>query len=143
MSPLARPYCMDVPGSIYELAPCFAAMCDDVVVVLEDAVREPVVAHELPHILDRVQLGRPGRQFEERDVLWNIEFWRRMPACLVEQDDSVGAGIDFGADERKVLVHGMGVGIGHDQPRPLSLGRADGTEDVGPFGALILGRGRA
>jgi hypothetical protein len=66
-----------------------------------------------------------------------------MPACLVEQDDSVGAGIDFGADERKVLVHGMGVGIGHDQPRPLSLGRADGTEDIGPFGALILGRGRA
>jgi hypothetical protein len=36
-----------------------AAVSDDVVVVGEDAVREPVVAHELPDVLDRIELERP------------------------------------------------------------------------------------
>jgi hypothetical protein len=33
---------------------------DDVVIGCEDAVRQPVVAHELPDILDRVELRRAG-----------------------------------------------------------------------------------
>ena len=33
-------------------------MIDDVVIGLEDAVGEPVVAHELPYVLDRIELGR-------------------------------------------------------------------------------------
>src|SRR5580704_15652648 len=43
-------------------------MVEDVVVGLEDAVREPIVAHELPDVLDRIELGRFRRQRQERDV---------------------------------------------------------------------------
>lgn len=53
----------------------------------------------------------------------------------------MGAGIDGGADLGEMQGHGMGVGIGHDQPSALALLRADGTEDVGPLGALVV-RGR-
>ena len=43
-------------------------MGDDVVVALEDAVREPVVAHELPDVLDRIELGRARRRGQDGDV---------------------------------------------------------------------------
>jgi hypothetical protein len=32
-------------------------MIEDVVIRFEDAVREPIVAHELPDVLDRIELG--------------------------------------------------------------------------------------
>ena len=43
-------------------------MVDDVVVGIEDAVGQPVVAHELPDVLDRIELGRAWRQGENSDV---------------------------------------------------------------------------
>lgn len=45
--------CHDLPRLIGELVPGLPAVVDDVVVGDEDAVGEPVVAHELPDILDR------------------------------------------------------------------------------------------
>ena len=43
------------PGLFDELVPSGAAVFDDVVIVSEDAVRQPVVPHELPNVFDRVQ----------------------------------------------------------------------------------------
>jgi hypothetical protein len=43
-------------------------MVDEIVVVFEDAVREPVVAHKLPDVLDRVELGAFRRQSNHGDV---------------------------------------------------------------------------
>ena len=43
-------------------------MIEDVVVGFEGAVRQPVVAHELPDVLDRVELGAFGRQRHEGDI---------------------------------------------------------------------------
>ena len=63
----------DAPGLIGEFVPGFAAMVDDVVVGFEDAVGEPVVAHELPDVFGRVQLRTFGRQRHERDVLRHDE----------------------------------------------------------------------
>ena len=40
--------------SIDELVPSVAAVIDDVVVGFEHPVGEPVVAHQLPDVLDRV-----------------------------------------------------------------------------------------
>ena len=54
MGPLAAANGHDAPRLSDKLLPGLAAMIDDVVVGLEDAVRQPVVAHELPDILDRV-----------------------------------------------------------------------------------------
>ena len=46
-----------LPRHIDELVPGEATVIEDVVVGFEDPVREPVVAHELSNIFDRVQLG--------------------------------------------------------------------------------------
>src|SRR2546428_12453106 len=55
-------------------------MVEDVVVGFEDAVREPIVAHELPDVLDRIELGRFRRQRQERDVVWDGKPLRDMPS---------------------------------------------------------------
>src|SRR5258705_11448891 len=43
-------------------------MVDEIVVGFEDAVGEPVVAHELPDVLDRVELWALRRQQNDGDV---------------------------------------------------------------------------
>ena len=66
-------------------------MGDDVVVSLEDPVREPVVAHELPDVLDGVQLWRARWQGQERDVPGHDERAGEMPACPVEDEKRVAS----------------------------------------------------
>jgi hypothetical protein len=56
MCPIAQSEGHDSPREVDELVPGVTAMVDDVVVGLEDAVGEPVVAHELPCV--RVSLGK-------------------------------------------------------------------------------------
>jgi hypothetical protein len=57
MSPNSESNRHDPPRLVDKLVPSEAAMVDDVVVGFEDAVREPVVTHELPDVFDRVQFG--------------------------------------------------------------------------------------
>ena len=49
-----------------------------------------VVAQELPDVLDWVELWRPGRQWQEGDVVRNDECPGEMPARLVEDENGVG-----------------------------------------------------
>jgi hypothetical protein len=63
-------------------------MVEDVVVGFEDAVREPIVAHELPDVLDRIELGRFRRQQQERDVVWDGKPLRDMPSRLIKNRGS-------------------------------------------------------
>jgi hypothetical protein len=58
----------DAPGLIDQVVPSLAAMIDEIVVGFEDAVGKPVVAHELPDILDRIELGAFWRQRNDGDV---------------------------------------------------------------------------
>jgi hypothetical protein len=51
MRPVAEDDGDDFPGLIDEIVPGGAAVIKDVVVGLEDAAREPIVAHELPDAL--------------------------------------------------------------------------------------------
>ena len=67
MGPIAHADRHDCPGPIDELVPGLAAMLDDIVIGCEDAVRQPVIAHELPDILHRVELGRAGREQDDGD----------------------------------------------------------------------------
>src|SRR6202011_1837737 len=64
-------------------------MVEDVVVGFEDAVREPIVAHELPDVLNRIELGRFRRQRQERDVVWDGKPLRDMPSRLIKKKDGV------------------------------------------------------
>lgn len=68
MRPLAEADGHDAPGLVDELVPSLAAVIDEIIVGFEDAVGEPVVAHELPDILDRVELGAFWRQGDNGDV---------------------------------------------------------------------------
>jgi len=54
---------------------------EDVVVEFEDAVREPVVAHVLPNVLDEVEFRRTLGEEDRRPVFRHAEFRRRMPTC--------------------------------------------------------------
>ena len=89
-------------------SPGLAAQRDDVFVGFEDPVRQPVVAHELPDILHRVQLGRSWRQRQDGDVVGDRQLGRQVPTGLItrqrQDGDVVGdrptglAGIDGGTD---------------------------------------------
>ena len=76
MRPLAGPDGHDAPGLVDELVPCLTAMIDEIVVGFEDTVGEPVVAHKLPEVLDRVELGAFWRQGDNGDVGWHDESCR-------------------------------------------------------------------
>jgi hypothetical protein len=138
MSPIAQPYGHDAPGLVAQAVPCFAAQIDDLVVGFEDAIGEPVVAHELPDVLDRVQFGCFGGQRQDGDVVGKIEFAGGVPSGLVDDEDGMGAGIDGGADLGQMGVHRLGVAPGPDQADGLALGRTDGAEDIGRLGSLIV-----
>ncbi len=74
-----------------ELVPSLTAEGDDLVIGLEDPVGQPIVAQELPDVLDRVQFGRFWRQEHERDVFGNHKLLGGVPAGLIEEDDAMGA----------------------------------------------------
>ena len=62
-----------------------------------------------------------------------------MPSGLIDNHHRMGARIDGLADLGQMRRHRRDVTPGHDQPGALALGGADGAEDVGPFGALVVG----
>ncbi len=74
-----------------EPAPGLAAEGDDLVVGLVDPVRGPIGAHELPEVLDRVQLGRSWRQGQQRDVFGRREFLGSVSTGLGEDENGAGA----------------------------------------------------
>lgn len=138
MRPFAVSDGHDAPGLVDELVPSLAAVVDDVVVGGEDPVRQPVVAHELPYVLDRVELGALGRQRDDADVAGNLELAGGVPSGLIHQHDRVSAGRDGSRYLGQVQGHGLGVAKGQNQPSALAMFRADRAEDIGRFCPLIL-----
>ena len=53
MRPFAHPDGFDAGGLVDRLVLGITALIDDVVTGSEDAVREPVIPHELPDVFDR------------------------------------------------------------------------------------------
>ena len=68
MRPLAQADGHDFPRAVEERIPSVATVIDDIIVGFEDAVREPVVAHILPDIFDRVEFRAFRRQRDNGDV---------------------------------------------------------------------------
>ena len=140
MRPLAQSDGHDAPRLVDELVPSIAAMVDEIVVGFEDTIRKPVVAHELPDVLDRVELRAFRRQGENGDIGGNDQSRRQVPAGLIDEDDGMSSWCDRLGDFREVQVHRLGVAGRQDQGRALALFWADGTEDIGGGGALVTGR---
>jgi hypothetical protein len=113
---------------------------DEIIIGFEDTIGEPVVAHKLPDVFNRVELGAFRRQGDDGDVGWHNEARRHVPASLVNQKNSVCAGRNGLGDLHEMQVHRLGIAGGQDQGRTLALFRADRTEDIGGGGTLIAGR---
>ena len=60
MCPVTQADGHDAPRLIDEGVPGMAAVVEQVIIGYEDPVGEPVVAHELPEVFDRVQFGALG-----------------------------------------------------------------------------------
>jgi hypothetical protein len=60
----------DFPRLIDQGVPGVATVIDDVIEGFEDAVRQPVLAHELPDVFLAVELWGAPRQRQKRDVAW-------------------------------------------------------------------------
>ena len=131
-----------MPRLVDELVPSLAAEVDDVVVGGKDPVRQPVFAHELPDVLDRVEFGALGRQRDDADVVGDLELASGVPSGLIHQDDCMSARRDGKRYLGKVQRHGFGVAEGQDQSGALAAFRADCAEDIGRFCPLILWRRR-
>ena len=109
MGPLSDSDRHDEPGAIDQFIPVEAAMIDDVFVAGEDAVREPVVAHILPNVLNWIELGRLGREGDERDVFGRLQRRGDVPPRPVDEHDGVGAGFHCQRDLMEMQFHGLGV----------------------------------
>ena len=137
--PLAQANRHNLPGLIDEAVPRFAAMVDEVVVGVENPVRQPVVAQELPDVFDRVQLRAFRGQRHERDGGRHDEMARQVPSGLVQEENGMLAGRNLGRDLGQVQGHRLGVATGQDERCTFAVVRAYGSEDVGRGGALIVG----
>ena len=121
-------------------------MIDDVVVRCEDPVGQPVVAHELPDVLDRpfdftqecIELGTFGWQRDNADVAGHLELAGHVPARLIHQHDSVGAGCHGERYLGEMQRHGLSVAERQDQTGSFAKLGADRAKDIGRFGPLVL-----
>ena len=109
MRPAAQADGHDARGLFDEVIPGEVALIEDVGVGFEDAVRQPVVAHELPGILDRIEFGALRGQRQQGDVGWDDERTGAMPPRLIEEQDGVGARRDSGGYLRQVQGHPLGI----------------------------------
>ena len=140
MRPIAQSDGHDDPRLIDELVAGVAAVVKDVVVGQEDAVGEPVVADELPDVLDGIEFGAFRRERHEGEVGRYGKVVRQMPSRLVEQEHGVATRRDGGGDLGQMQVHRRGIAPRQDERRTFAQRGADGTKDVGGSGALIRWR---
>ncbi len=138
MGPLSDSDRHDEPGAINQFIPVEAAMIDDVFVAGEDAVREPVVAHILPNVLNWIELGRLGREGDERHVFGQLQLRSDVPPRPVDEHDGVGAGLHGERDLLEMQFHRLGVAKRQDKTGRLAERGTDGAEDVGRGGSLIF-----
>src|SRR5512145_820523 len=132
----------DFPGLIDESVPGVAAVIDHVVVAFEDAVRKPVLTHELPDVFLGIEFGRARRQRQQRDVAWDLERCGAMPAGLIEEEDGMGTGSDPGGDLVEMKLHGFGIAVRQYDGGASAALRAYCPEQVGGLGPLIVGGSR-
>jgi len=140
MCPLAPTYGHDARRLIDELVPSFAAVVDDVFVRCEDAVGEPVVAHVLPYVLDRIEFRAFWRQRDDADIAGHIELVGHVPASLIHQYGRVSTRRHGKRYLGEMKRHGLGIAEWQDQAGSLAQLRADRAEDIGRFRPLVLGR---
>jgi hypothetical protein len=138
MGPFPRSDRHDEPRAFNQFVPAETAMIENVFIVGEDPVGEPILAHVLPDVLDRIELGGFGRQGNERDVFRHVQLRGDMPPGLIHEQNGVSAGVDGKRDLLEVQRHGLCVAGRHDEAGRLAERGTDSAEDIGRGGSLIL-----
>jgi hypothetical protein len=138
MRPIADAERHDAPGMIDELVPSIGAMIDDIRVGTEHSVGQPVVAHELPDILDGVQFRTFRRQRQERDVGRHIQAIGLVLTRLLDQHHGVRARRDGDGDLGEMQVHRGNIASRQDEGCSLAILRANCAKDVGGGRALVV-----
>ena len=90
-----------------------------------------------PHALDRVQLGRVGRQRHQRDIGWHGAGALVVPAGLIEHHRDVLVIADGRSEAVEEHLHRLGIHVRHDERKGVVGSWLDGCEDVGEREALI------
>ena len=126
-----------------EIFPGLATGIDDGLICFVDADRQIVFAQVLPDVFDGVHFGGEWRLFDECKIWRDDKCPAGMPSGTVENDDAMGSRRYAGGDCGEMLVHRVGVGIRHDDGRTCGAGRADSTENIGPFVTGVLRFARA
>ncbi len=132
------------PGLVGKVVPGECAEVDDLVIRAEDTVRQPVLSHELPDVLDGIEFGAFWRKGQQGDVAGNVQLPGGMPTGLVEHQHGMRAGLDGLRYLGEVQRHRLCIAPGQDKAGALAQGRTDRAEDVRRLRALVLrGRGPA
>src|ERR1700755_618404 len=142
MSPIAEADRHDDPGLGDELVPGVAAVIEDSTIGGEDWVGEPVVAQELPEVLDRVQLRAFWRQRQQGEVGWYDEVVRQVPSRLIEQQHGVRPRRYRLGDLGQMQVHRCGVAAWQNEGCAFALSGTDRAEYICRGGWLIAWRRR-
>ena len=103
---------------------------------------EPLFEVE-PQSLDRVQLGRVGRQRHQCDVVGNAQRAGTVPAGLIEHHRDVLVIADGRSEAVEEHLHRLGIHIRHDEREGVVGAGLHGREDVGEREALVAEPGWA
>lgn len=96
-----------------------------------------------PYALDRVELGRVGRQRYQRDVGRYSKSARAVPAGLIEHHRNVLVITDRRGEAIEELLHRLRIHVWHDERKAVVGAGLDGREDVGEREALVAQPRRA
>jgi hypothetical protein len=140
MGPVTEPERHDTPGLIGEPGPGGTAVIQDVLVTAEHPVGDPVLAQELPDVLHRIELRRPGWERHKGDVVRHDQLGRDMPAGAIQENSRMRARRNGLRDLLQMQFHALGRAAGQDQAGSFALSRTDRAEDIGRGRSLILRR---
>ena len=104
-----------------DFLPREAAVIDDIVIGFEDTVGAPIVGHELPDILDRVQCGASGRQRHEGDISGHDQVGRVTSLRLIEHQNNMRTVRDVEGEDLKMQSHRFAVAAGQGDASPFPL----------------------
>ena len=119
------------------MAPGGGCGVDDGVVIGVQTVGEEALLEVEPDALDRIELGRVGRQRHERDTVRHDERVRCVPAGLIEHHHRVLVVSNRGCEAIEEDLHRLGVGVGQHECEAVVGAGLDGREDVGEGEALV------
>jgi hypothetical protein len=99
---------------------------------LEDPVVEELLAQFIPDVLNRIELGRVRRQFQQVDVGWRFERVAAMPASAVNHHDDLILWVSC-RDLVQEQLHASGVDVRQDQTVQLASADVHRAISVGVF----------